>query len=137
MANVRKNWISLELGLFGCGAGYEHMFNSFFSAGVNAYANIFLPLLLINNGICANIKFYPGGRIFFLGIGFGYQGYIVVGAGGTGPGITPEIGWKIDVGKEGNFFIQPGIKFPVTFNKKLPYNAAPGIFPYFALGFAF
>jgi hypothetical protein len=137
MANVRNNWISGELSLIGGGASFERMINSHFSIGVYAYANIFIPLVPVNTGVGGNVRYYPNGRIFFLGLGMGYQGYLTIGAGGEGPGITPEIGWKIDVGEEGKFFIQPGIKLPLTFDMKLPYGVAPGIVPYFGLGYAF
>jgi len=78
-------------------------------------------------GIDASIRFYPMGRKFFFGIALGYydngnileyevtyQGtkdhtiekYVI--SHGTGFAITPELGWKIDVGKEGGFFVEPG-----------------------------
>jgi len=83
-------------------------------------------------GIDALFRFYPWGRKFYLGVALGYfktSNYFYdhfsqgrMDASGnftadktsyhygflTGFAITPEIGWKIDVGKEGGFFIQPG-----------------------------
>ena len=136
-ANVRNNWISGAVGLLGAGASFERMINHHFSIEVHAYANLFLPLILINLGIGGGIRYYPQGRVFFVGLGFGYQGYATIGVGGQGFGVTPEIGWKIDVGDEGGFFIQPGIRIPLTFDRSLPFRVAPGIVPYVGLGFAF
>ena len=83
-------------------------------------------------GIDALFRFYPWGRKFYLGVALGYfktgnyfydhfsQGRMDASGNYTadktsysygfltGFAITPEIGWKIDVGKEGGFFIQPG-----------------------------
>ena len=137
LANVRNNWISGTAGLFGAGASFERMINPHFSIEVHAYANLFVPLILINLGVGGGIRYYPQGRIFFVGLGFGYQAYATIGVGGHGFGITPEIGWKIDVGEEGRFFIQPGIRLPFTFDMSLPFRVAPVFVPYVGLGFAF
>jgi len=136
-ANVRNNWISGSAGLLGAGASFERMLNSHFSIEIHAYASLFMPLILINLGAGGGIRYYPQGRIFFVGLGFGYQVYATIGVGGHGFGITPEVGWKVDVGEEGGFFIQPGIRMPLTFDTRLPFRVAPGIVPYVGFGFAF
>jgi TolB-like protein len=85
-----------------------------------------------NFGVDASIRFYPTGGKFFFGIELGYYdngnrleeyrsryeyspgvGYIYdidsfCILHGTGFAITAELGWKIDVGKEGGFFVEPG-----------------------------
>jgi len=96
---------------------------------------------------------------------YGYYGYygsrthrIVSGSdpyGMTiGAAISPEVGLKIDFGKPGGFFIQPGIKVPITFGAGIPliggafggvydyevkgsFHVGFGIVPYCGLGFAF
>jgi hypothetical protein len=35
----------------------------------------------------------------------------------TGVGVSPGIGWKLDPGKPGGFFIEPGISVPITIGK--------------------
>jgi hypothetical protein len=63
----------------------------------------------------------------------------------TGLAITPEVGWKIDIGDEGAFFLQPGIKIPVTLGKRdalwiggeSKFSVGYGIVPYFGMGYAF
>ena len=81
-------------------------------------------------GIDAFIRFYPEGGKFFLGLALGYYDGGKEMDGSTvqyrdkngqyksideyytihksGLAITGEFGWKIDVGKEGGFFVQPG-----------------------------
>jgi len=76
-------------------------------------------------GIDAFIRFYPMGGKFLLGLGLGYyDGGYEPGSGNvfvngrsynenytrhkTGLAITGEFGWKIDVGKEGGFFVGTG-----------------------------
>jgi len=66
LANVRNNWISGSASLFGAGASLERMLNPHFPVEVHAYANFFVPLVLINLGIGGGIRYYPQGRIFLL-----------------------------------------------------------------------
>ena len=61
-----------------------------------------------------------------------------------GVALTPGIGWKIDVGEPGGFFIQAGIKVPVTFGttsySKKPdkeFGANFSFRVYFGMGYAF
>ena len=108
-----NKWISGEISLLGFGIRYERTLNSYFSTGINIHAN-FTGVLHI--GGTGNIRYYPFERNFFLGLGLGYQftRIFLFGAGGLGFAVNPEIGWKIDVGKPGGFFLQPGIKLPIT-----------------------
>lgn len=136
-ANVRDNWISGELGLVGIGARYERMLGPYFSVGVNAYASVFIPLILVNTGVMGNVRYYPAGRIFFMGLGVGYNVSATVGVGIQGPSLVPEIGWKINAYGGGGFFLDLSIKMPVTFEPRDPFRVFPGFVPSLGLGFAF
>jgi len=87
-------------------------------------------------GIDAFLRCYPWGKKFFIGLALGYfDGGTAVPshassswengkkeihyrtAHGTGFAITGELGFKIDVGKEGGFFIQPGFLGTFTVGK--------------------
>ena len=135
-ANVRDNWLSAEVSIMGAGARYERMIGPRFSMGLNGYANVSWPLQFIHIGAAAFARYYPWGGVFFAGLGLGYSASAVPGAGRHGIALTPEIGWKIDVGREGGFFLQPGIMFPITavFN---PFEHMPGVVAYLGLGIAF
>jgi len=159
-ANVRNNWISGEASLFGVGARYEYMLNSQWSIGGNVYWNN-LFLLWNELGIDVTARYYPWGKIFFVGMGLGYHGHSgtfdydsidsygkkqTVTWFGTiyGVAITPEAGWKIDVGSEGGFFLQPGVKLPITLGalrrwgeNNNEFRAGFGFVAYFGMGYAF
>jgi TolB-like protein len=122
----------IDGGNFGFGARYERMLSSKISLGANVYLGIpFTPFenykeesekynldAGIDFGIDAFFRFYPWGSKFYLGLGLGYYkshlfeitdtpfifstGYI------QGIAVTGELGWKIDMGKEGGFYVQPG-----------------------------
>jgi len=145
-----KNWISGEVSLFGAGVRYERMLNNKMSVGANAY----WTTLIIWNELEAGGSFrYYIMPTFFVGGGLGFHihtgtheyapGYDWFAAI-TGVAITPEVGWKIDVGKKGGFFIEPGVKIPVTFGMLESWGLYDGGFavgfgvvPYFGLGGAF
>ncbi len=116
-ANVRDNWVSGELSLFGLGIRYERMLGSHFSLGVNAYAN--LDIIWNDFGIDASARLYPWGETFFVGVGVGPHRSkrisLTYDYNMDGVAVTPELGWKIDVGDEGGSFLQPGVKVPITF----------------------
>jgi hypothetical protein len=44
------------------------------------------------------------------------------GAQTIGATIIPSFGWKIDVGAPGGFFINPGIRFPLSIGKQWPFR---------------
>ena len=160
--DVKKNWVSGEISLLGVGVRYEFMLNPKFSVGVNGYWN---NLFIVWNdwGVGANGRFYPWGGSFFaeLGLGFSFHSGIddynvtvndntYIGSdwvGTTGVGIAPGVGWKIDAGKPGGFFVQPGIRVPVTLGRKKPiidiyrydgkFGAGVGVIIYCGFGGAF
>ena len=163
-ANLRNNWISGEVSLLGAGARYERMLGKNFSVGANVYwNNFFLFWNEIEFG--ASVRYYPWGKLFFIGFGVGYHihsgtfkyEYDYSGVKYTGEwfgvvsgvGITPEIGFKIDVGKQGGFFLQPGLKVPITLgtlkfddwtglaNIDGEFRAGVGVVVYLGMGYAF
>ena len=160
-ANIKNNWISGELSLLGVGARYERMLNSNLSVGANVYWSSFF-FLYNELGLDASVRFYPWGKTFFAGIALGFHTHTGISNTGetdaygnefvesiliNGVAITPELGWKIDVGKEGGFYLQPGIKVPITLGEKTGFILATddegafgvgvGFVPYFGMGFAF
>jgi len=138
-ANIRDNWISGEINILGAGLRYERMLSENFSVGATLYGST-LIMTLDTSGIGAFARFYPFGKTFYLELGLGYgqnsdmafdEGVTIVNADGTrdpynlvktsGLDITPGLGWRIDVGKEGGFFLNPGISLPVTIGKQEPW----------------
>ena len=125
-----KNFASGEVGFFGAGARYEHMLNPKIGIGVNAYYNW---LVSGETGIDFSFRVHPG-KVFYFGIGLGFhisRSYLSLlrdfleedrkvksWGNAIGVAITPEIGWRIDFGKPGGFFLSPGIKIPVTLGVK-------------------
>jgi hypothetical protein len=147
-AASKGNWISAEVSLIGIGARYERMLGPQLSVGVDAYwSSLFFLWNELEAGAFA--RYYPWGRNFFVGAGLGFHIHTEVTDGGdfglryeqiAGAAITPEIGWKIDAGNVGGFFIQPGIRLPITLgvdDSTEEFTVAVGFLPYFGLGFAF
>ncbi|MDR2110039.1 MAG: hypothetical protein LBP32_01890 [Spirochaetaceae bacterium] len=142
-ANVRNNWISGEVSLIGGGARYERMFGPKFSAGVDAYwSSLFFFWNEMEAGLFG--RFYPWGDTFFAEAGLGFHLHTALTSDDaeviTGVAISPAVGWKIDLGNPGGFFIQPGIKLPITFGTNDvtdKFDVGVGIVPYFGLGGAF
>ena len=147
-ANARSNWASGDL-YFPPGGGlkFERMLNGRLSLGANGYSifvidssNVFTEM-----GFDAFARFYPWGKTFFAGTGLGYHAIEDRYAKINGAAITPEIGWKIDVGNVGKFFIQPGIKAPIIFGVRNDKDTGESKFvvetavmlPHFGMGFAF
>lgn len=113
---------------------YERMLYPKFSLGVNGYWLIYETNLVAGwnvkketnfnygnyFGIEACFRFYPWGKKLFLGLGLGYFNggnewfsasahEVLHWIQQKGVGVSGEIGFKIDVGKEGGFFIQTGL----------------------------
>jgi hypothetical protein len=125
-ANVKRSWLSGEVSLLGAGARYEFMINKNLSVGVNAY---WTSLFFVLNDVGANVvaRFYPWGKTFYAGLGLGFglhtgiEDFVmdgkILGAeliSRTGFDIVPELGWKIDVGKPGGFFLNPLVQLALT-----------------------
>jgi hypothetical protein len=132
-AQTQKNWISGEVGLLGAGIRYERMLNDKFSIGGTYIVN-YIPILDIEYVFGGEVatRFYPWAGKFYAEFGLGYgsvKGYetkntkpIKYNGKEVDPSVTllasynisgllvaPGIGWKIDVGKPGKFFINPMI----------------------------
>jgi hypothetical protein len=155
------HWISGEVSLLGVGARYEYMLDNNFSIGGTVFWHS-LFLFWNSVGILVTGRWYPWGGIFYAeaGIGFGtvsgfeegtettYYGYsyayrwpYVV----SGFMFNPGVGWKIDLGEPGGFYINPMINLPIVFGKitydilgsssrfKVGINFRPG----FGMGYAF
>jgi len=145
-ANVKNNWMSYELAFMGIGIRYERMLSPKGSFGLNVYFNPFPDLATKYFEINTFFRGYPWGKTFFLGAGLGYHhefihyevingstiSYNVTSSGFT---IIPEIGWKIDVGKAGGFYIMPSLSVPLVFGEAGLTSGRRLI--YFGMGHAF
>jgi len=158
-ANVRNNWLSLEVFYLGnngvsisnFGIRYERMlsskmslnfyggYNSFTLSGTKSkfYETYETEILF---------RFYPWGKTFFLGLGAGcsYCDSFSIILEGFHFTIVPEIGWKIDVGQPGGFFMMPCITIPIMIDNRFGGSGEwwGNFFPagrtfYFGLGWAF
>ena len=144
-----KNWFSGEVSILGAGVRYERMLSEKFSIGANVYYNT----LIIWNDFDVGFSFrgYVWRQLLFVGGQVGFHTHRVGLALGRiiGAAITPEIGFRIDVGDAGKFFLQPGIKIPITLggyksyyywndsSYKAQFRAGVGVIPYLGLGYAF
>jgi hypothetical protein len=123
------NWISGQVSLLGSGAQYERVLTPQFSVGANVYFNS-LFLFWNNFGLKAYGRFYPWKSLFLeMGLGYGFR----TGTGDyeyqntvydnhwyriSGFLMEPGVGWKIDVGNPGGFFIEPVITVPIVLGTK-------------------
>jgi hypothetical protein len=126
-SSAPKNWFSGEVSILGAGIRFEHMLSDKMSLGGNIYYNNWLFLFGDDIGATFSFRFYPWGGngnategMYFggaLGFHMGWYGWLssYIGSWGNfyGAEITPEFGWKIDVGSPGGFFIEPGVKIPL------------------------
>ncbi|MDR2900529.1 MAG: hypothetical protein LBV20_03290 [Treponema sp.] len=135
-ADTRSNRLSYEVTFVGAGLRYERMLGPKFSLSGIAYSAM-LPFYA-DWGIDIVARYYPWGKTFFLGGGLGAHAIAIVSYGYAGIAITPELGWKIDIGKPGYWFIEPYAKMPLTisFIKELGfYPDIPLVF--FGIGYSF
>ena len=123
ITNVYKNWISGELNMLGVGFRYERMLNSQWSVGANLYFQYFGILLNAAFGMDFSPRFYPSGKVFYIGLDLGLNmSFLTIpyyyphtrylaknrddpGYGNFGFAFSPGFGFKIDVGSQGGFFI--------------------------------
>jgi hypothetical protein len=132
-----KNWISGSLNLFGGGIQYERVLTPKISVGAEGYYSTLI--LLGSYGFEAFGRYYIWqGLNAELGLGFGG----VLGAhdyewdiGGTtykndnvwslttGFLINPGIAWKIDIGQNGKFFLEPKVTVPIVLGVTRPVTA--------------
>jgi hypothetical protein len=134
-----KNFISGEINILGGGLMYERMLNQKMSLGVNLY---YSTLIFVGDAaLDIQFRFYPGimNKTFYVGASLGphyhmgnfkdeydefmgYSGWFASSSDyGFDKGIifgvafTPEAGWKFNFGKTVGFFMQTGIRLPITF----------------------
>jgi hypothetical protein len=124
--------VSAELSLVGIGGRFEYMLTPKFSVGANAYwsSACFIFYDIGFNGVA---RLYPWGKTFYGGLGLGNGTHtgmepftdessdppvdVVILTSKSGFDIVPELGWKIDVGQPGGFFLNPQIQLPLTLGK--------------------
>jgi len=144
-----KNWASGEVSILGAGARYEYMSSPNLSIGVNIYFNSLIAWH--DFGTDFSLRYYPKAKMFYFGVGLGlhYQmngffGWSAISNNRVkfgnviGFAVTPEFGWKIDVGAPGGFFVSPGFKIPITVGYSWWWGFGWGIsfVPYVGLGYA-
>jgi len=124
------NWVSGEISFLGAGVRYERDINDFFSVG----GVFFWNLLPVDNGqyslgLLATARFFPWGSPFYLELGIG------AGAGdGVGDGviefpslmIAPSLGVRLDIGREGGFFINPFLSLSLMRGERQTWISAVG-----------
>jgi hypothetical protein len=123
-----KNWISGQVSLLGGGAGYERTLMPILGVGGEAYFTSFFGIFttIAAEGFA---KWYPFKKTFYvkLGLGFGYSPSFEGAKGNPGFLVDPAVGWKIDVGKPGGFFIEPKAGIPIVIGKEVIGNPLVGI----------
>jgi hypothetical protein len=154
-AQDQRNWISGEVSLLGGGARYEFMLNEKFSVGATVFFQSFF-LFWNSLGINATGRFYFW-KGLYAEVGAGY-GTITGTEDYTSPGsswthtfayvvngfmLTPAIGWKIDVGNPGGFFINPMVGVPLVLGSRKTrdgdkkFKLGVNFRPAFGMGYAF
>jgi hypothetical protein len=154
----RMNHVAVDLGLVVGGARYERFLSSQLSVGVNAYwANSFIIFNEMEFGVFG--RFFPWQRLY-VELGLGYHthtgtedSYTIDGVSYSGSGlvanrgfgITPGVGNKFDPGNPGGFYVEPGIRVPITIGNKSfwfdgsdeEFGLSVGFLIYCGLGWAF
>jgi len=135
-----KNWVYGQVGLLGGGAGYERVLTPKISIGGEVYWNSLF--LFFNSTVIEGYgKYYFTTKGIYgkLGLGYGrvtgFEDYVrpayTTWYGTTVPAqtyniayatngfaIDPGVGWKIDVGGTGGFYIEPKINVPIVLGQK-------------------
>ena len=112
-----KFWLQGEVSIVGGGGRIEYMITDNLSVGFNAYTTMTIIFALGDTGAIAVARYYPWAGIFYAGLGLGFQKHRNGEPLTTGFGIVPEIGWKMDVGSPGGFYINPLVQIPITIGK--------------------
>ncbi|MDR2964531.1 MAG: hypothetical protein LBU88_02020 [Treponema sp.] len=143
-ADARNNWLSIEGGAVGANIRYERMLSPRTSIGVNYFNGFDLFTESYITGVDAMYNFYPFGKTFFIGAGLGpYFAPIYSEYGNTvidhrpGLALFQEIGWKIDIGRAGGFFIRFGLKTGFILSENIDLDESFHLFAYFySIGYA-
>lgn len=153
--NRINNWISAEVSVIGGGLRYERMLSDKLSIGGNVYYSSFI-FIWNEMEVGGSVRLYPFSSGLYIGTGLGFHWHSSLGSssnkGGnwnsvTGVAVSPDVGWKIDLGKRGGFFLQPGVKVPITIGikdeaitekvAKKGFGIGIGVVPYIGGGIAF
>jgi hypothetical protein len=142
------NWISGQASILGSGVQYERVLTPHFSAGANVYFNS-LFFLWNNFGLKAFGRFYLWKGFFLeMGLGHGFRtgtGYYIYEDPYqnsnwyrvSGLLLEPGMGWKIDAGNPGGFFLETVITVPLVLgNKKYDFFYWDNSFSKFGVGAA-
>jgi len=150
-----KHWISGELSLLGGGLRYEYTVKPTLTIGANFYGN-WLPVVS-TFGMSFNVRYYFTntsniGKYFFIEGGLGWtfvcptlidNDFIGIWGLGTltGVAIIPAMGAKIKIDKVKGFYVQPGLKIPVTigahWGAPKVFGVGVGVILYCGLGYYF
>jgi hypothetical protein len=131
LSQQNENEIHYVYPEIGFGVHYERMLFPFLSVGADGYAG-FMEARTVW-GVDGSIHYYPFKKGLFLGVGLGYgftnefydvqiydpqKGYYEDQNKRVSSGfaVTAEIGTKLDPGKPGRFFWQPGLKMRFLFD---------------------
>ncbi|MCL2792577.1 MAG: hypothetical protein FWD87_05730 [Spirochaetaceae bacterium] len=118
-AFAQQHYVSGDLILLGLGARYEFQLTPSFSVGALTYVSG--GLFSTSYGVYGTGYFYPWGRDPFyvaLHAGFRTRTFFPDTSWETnfsGFMLAPEVGWRIDAGNPGGFFVRPGIRIPLHF----------------------
>jgi len=111
-----NNWISGQVGLLNFGVGYERVLTPQISVGGEAYWNNFF-FVFTTSVVEAYGKYYFTKSIHAK-LGLGYGVFTSPDKETSGFAIDPGVGWKIDLGKPGRFFIEPKVSVPIVLGKE-------------------
>ena len=129
-----QNWISGEISVLGAGVRYERMLNEQISVGVVAFSTLFASYTA---GAQVFGRYYPWASNFHAEVGLGggtaADGRLGSGNRVSGLMITPGIGWRIDVGEPGRFFLNPNISLPLILGNGFAWEFRPA----FGMGYSF
>ncbi|MCL2070083.1 MAG: hypothetical protein FWH19_03760 [Treponema sp.] len=115
-----KNTIMLKASLIGTGLSYERNLTPQISIGAEAC----LDFLFLTFSLNYNLSFF--GRYYIwenqplyteLGLGLGVVGGFLFNNAAAGFHIKPGVGWKIPLGRSGEFVIQPSIHMPFAIGR--------------------
>ena len=101
----------------GINIGYERLLNNYFSVGLNIGMNFFWPNAEIQG------RYYPSwSKTFFTGFG--------IGIWASFPVISPEIGWKMNIGETNRWVIIPHVIGHIFLDGfyAFPYNLITTVF---------
>jgi len=143
-AFAQSHWVSLEVKAGG-GLRYEYVITpSFTVGGYFSYSAITIPILTTQMNCIefgATARWYPSAGKFFVELNVGYNifedyfGYFF-SSEKSGFCIAPGLGWTIDIGQIGSFFLAPGVKIPITLSDTIGTSRIT-ISPYCGFGYAF